>query len=144
MLKYFFEIGTDKTLFDGLAVSKEKALCDEHMGKYPVVFLSFSSIDGLSFETAYNELCRIIRKEASRLRFLSENESIPDVHKVSFDRILNGNHIETDVRGSLKMLCNLLYAYYGQKVILIIDEYDVPLIKSSQHGYYEQMSNFIH
>ena len=144
MLKYFFEIGTDKTLFDGLAVSKEKALCDEHMGKYPVVFLSFSSVDGLSFETAYNELCRIIRKEASRLRFLSENESIPDVHKVSFDRILNGNHIETDVRGSLKMLCNLLYAYYGQKVILIIDEYDVPLIKSSQHGYYERMSNFIH
>ena len=144
MLKYFFEIGTDKTLFDGLAVSKEKALCDEHMGKYPVVFLSFSSVDGLSFETAYNELCRIIRKEASRLRFLSENESIPDVHKVSFDRILNGNHIETDVCGSLKMLCNLLYAYYGQKVILIIDEYDVPLIKSYQHGYYEQMSNFIY
>lgn len=144
MLKYFFEIGTDKTLFDGLAVSKEKALCDEHMGKYPIVFLSLSSVDGLSFEAAYNELCRIIRKEASRLRFLSKNESIPDVHKVSFDRILNGNHIETDVRGSLKMLCNLLYAYYGQKVILIIDEYDVPLIKSSQHGYYEQMSNFIH
>lgn len=113
MLKYFFETGADKTLFDGLAISREKALCDEHMGKYPVVFLSLSNVDGLSFETAYNELCRIIRKEASRLRFLSENENIPDVHKVSFGRILNGNHSETDLCGSLKLLCDLLYVRSG-------------------------------
>ena len=143
MLKCFFEIGTDKTIFDGLAISREKALCDEHMGKYPVVFITLKGVDGLNFETAYGELCKIIRNEVSRLRFLSDSKSIPDDEKESFRNILNGKYSESDIRGSLQMICNLLEKHYGRKVILLIDEYDVPLDKAFQHGYYARMVDLI-
>ena len=143
MLKYFFEIGTDSALFDGLAISREKALCDRHMGKYPVVFLSLKGVDGLNFETAYEEFCKLIRNEAFRLRFLNDSEKITDVEKESFRHILNGDYSEKDIRSSLQTMCNLLEKHYGQKVVLLIDEYDVPLDKAFNHGYYREMVDLI-
>ena len=139
MLKSFFEIGTDKTLFDGLAISEETALCEAYMGKFPVVFVSLKGVDGLTFEDAYGMLRRILRAEISRLSFLMQSERITEDEKYSFERFLNEQDTPDDVRESLKMLSSLLYQHYGQKVILLIDEYDVPLDKAFQHGYYEEM-----
>lgn len=143
MLKYFFETGTDSALFDGLAISREKELCDRHMGKYPVVFLSLKGVDGLNFETAYEEFCKLIRNEAFRLRFLNDSEKITDVEKESFRHILNGDYSEKDIRSSLQTMCSLLEKHYGQKVVLLIDEYDVPLDKAFNHGYYREMVDLI-
>lgn len=143
MLKYFFEIGTNSALFDGLAISREKALCDRHMGKYPVVFLSLKGVDGLNFETAYEEFCKLICSEASRLRFLNDSEKIEDGDKRSFRNILNGDYSEKDIRSSLQTMCSLLEKHYGQKVVLLIDEYDVPLDKAFNHGYYKEMVDLI-
>ena len=143
MLKCFFEIGTDMSLFDGLAVSKEKALCETYMGKYPVVFVSLKGVDGLTFETAYRALCSIIRKEALRLEFLLDSDKLTENEKKSLNRILTGEYDDQDIRDSLQMLCTLLEKHYGQKPILLIDEYDVPLDKAYYHGYYPQMIDLI-
>lgn len=139
MLKFFFEIGTDKTLFDGLAISKETALCETYMGKFPVVFISLKDVDGLTFETAYGMLRRILQAEMSRLCFLEGSQQIPEDNKSALRRFLKEQDTQDDVRESLKMLSSLLYQHYGQKVILLIDEYDVPLDKAFQHGYYREM-----
>ena len=143
MLKCFFEIGTDKSLFDGLAVSKEKALCETYMGKYPVVFVSLKGVDGLTFETAYRALCSIIHREALRLEFLLDSDKLTENEKKSLNRILTGEYDDQDIRDSLQMLCTLLEKHYGQKPILLIDEYDVPLDKAYYHGYYPQMIDLI-
>ena len=143
MLKCFFEIGTDESLFDGLAVSKEKALCETYMGKYPVVFVSLKGVDGLTFETAYRALCSIIRREALRLEFLLDSDKLTENEKKSLNRILTGEYDDQDIRDSLQMLCTLLEKHYGQKPILLIDEYDVPLDKAYYHGYYAQMIDLI-
>ena len=139
MLKSFFEIGTDKTLFDGLAISKETALCGTYMGKFPVVLISLKDVDGLTFETAYGMLRRILQAEMSRLCFLEGSQQIPEDNKSALRRFLKEQDTQDDVRESLKMLSSLLYQHYGQKVILLIDEYDVPLDKAFQHGYYREM-----
>ena len=139
MLKSFFEIGTDKTLFDGLAISEEKELCEAYMGKFPVVFISLKDVDGLTFENAYGKLRDILRAEISRLSFLMQSEQIAEDDKYSFERFLREQDTLDDVQKSLKMLSSLLYQHYGQKVILLIDEYDVPLDKAFQHGYYKEM-----
>ena len=139
MLKSFFEIGTDKTLFDGLAISEEKELCEAYMGKFPVVFVSLKDVDGLIFENAYGKLRDILRAEISRLSFLMQSEQIAEDDKYSFERFLREQDTLDDVQKSLKMLSSLLYQHYGQKVILLIDEYDVPLDKAFQHGYYKEM-----
>ena len=139
MLKSFFEIGTDKTLFDGLAISEEKELCEANMGKFPVVFVSLKDVDGLTFENAYGKLRDILRAEISRLSFLMQSEQIAEDDKYSFERFLREQDTPDDVQKSLKMLSSLLYQHYGQKVILLIDEYDVPLDKAFQHGYYKEM-----
>ena len=143
MLKCFFEIGTDERLFDGLAVSKEKELCETYMGKYSVVFVSLKGVDGLTFETAYRALCSIIRKEALRLEFLLDSDKLTENEKKSLNRILTGEYDDQDIRDSLQMLCALLEKHYGQKPILLIDEYDVPLDKAYYHGYYPQMIDLI-
>lgn len=143
MLKNFFEIGADKALFDGLTISKETVLCERYMGKYPVIFISLKGVDGLTFEDAYGMLRRIIREEASRLRLLLSSERIAEDDKRALARILEERDTHDDVRDSLKMLSSLLYKHYGQKVILLIDEYDVPLDKAFQHGYYEEMVSLI-
>ena len=139
MLKSFFEIGTDKTLFDGLAISEEKELCEAYMGKFPVVFVSLKGVDGLTFEDAYGMLRRILRAEISRLSFLMQSERIAEDDKYSFERFLREQDTPEDVQESLKMLSSLLYQHSGQKVVLLIDEYDVPLDKAFQHGYYKEM-----
>ena len=143
MLKCFFEIGTDKSLFDGLRVSEEKALCETYMGKYPVVFVSLKGVDGLTFEDAYRRLRGIIREEALRLSFLKYSEELDADDLRSFLRILSEEDTSADMVSSLRMLCSLLEKHYGQKPILLIDEYDVPLDKAYYHGYYAQMIDLI-
>lgn len=144
MLKSFFEIGTDKTLFDGLAISKETALCEAYMGKFPVVFVSLKDVDGLTFEDARNHLVEIIGNEAERFSFLLDSDKLSSNEKEKYRTLLkleNGQYaMETSVlTGSLRMLCLLLNRYYEQNVVLLIDEYDVPLDKAFQHGYYREM-----
>ena len=139
MLKSFFEIGADRTLFDGLAISRETTLCEAYVGKFPVVFVSLKGVDGLTFEDAYGMLRRILRSEVFRLSFLAESKKVLDKEKAAFERFLNEQDTLDDVQESLKMLSSLLYQHYGQKTILLIDEYDVPLDKAFQHGYYKEM-----
>ena len=143
MLKSFFEIGTDASLFEGLAVSKEKALCETYMGKYPVVFVSLKGVDGLTFDMAYQSLCRILVDEATRLGFLQESDRLAASERAFIGRIVDEQYSEIDIRSCLKMLCTLLEKHYGQKPILLIDEYDVPLDKAYQRGYYPQMIDLI-
>ena len=139
MLKSFFEIGSNRTLFDGLAISRETALCEAYMGRFPVVFVSLKGVDGLTFDEAYGMLRRILRSEFSRLGFLKQSERIAEDDKRPFERFLKEQDTMDDVQESLKMLSSLLYQHYGQKTILLIDEYDVPLDKAFQHGYYKEM-----
>ena len=143
MLKCFFEIGGDKSIFEGLAVSKEKELCDAYMGKYPVVFVTLKGVDGLNFETAYELLRRIIFEEVSRLQFLVYSPRISDTDREQLRVLLKRKDTRADIAGSLKLLCALLEKHYGQKSILLIDEYDVPLDKAYAHGYYDQMIDLI-
>ena len=139
MLKSFFEIGADRTLFDGLAISRETVLCEAYMGRFPVVFVSLKGVDGLTFEDAYGMLRRVLRSEVFRLSFLAESKKVLDKEKAAFERFLNEQDTMDDVQESLKMLSSLLYQHYGQKTIFLIDEYDVPLDKAFQHGYYKEM-----
>ena len=139
MMKSFFEVGGDKSVFDGLAISREKALCETYMGKFPVVFLSLKGVDGLTFENAYGMLRLLLRTEMLRMDFLKDSPRIPEKEKNSFMRFLNEQDTRDDVLDSLKMLSSLLFQHYGQKVVLLIDEYDVPLDKAFQHGYYREM-----
>ena len=139
MMKSFLEVGGDKSVFDGLAISREKALCETYMGKFPVVFLSLKGVDGLTFDLAYQALCGIVVEEFSRLRFLAASDKLAADEKQYFKKILNGKYEEADIIGSLKKLSCLLEKHYGQKVVLLIDEYDVPLDKAFQHGYYREM-----
>ena len=143
MFKSFFEIGGDKSIFDGLVVSNDKVICDRFMGQYPVVFISLKGVDGLDFKTAYEALCQIIVDEAARLRFLVDSDKIADDEKKFLEKLINERYDASDIRKSLQMLCRLLEKHYGQKTILIIDEYDVPLDKAFHHGYYAQMIDII-
>ena len=142
MLKCFFEIGADKTLFDGLAISKETALCEECMGKFPVVFISLKDVDGLTFKEAYGKLHEIIQKEIRRLYFLTESSKLSEMDKQAFNKLASTDE-KVEIQKSLALLTELLYKHYGQKTILLIDEYDVPLDKAFQHGYYKETASLI-
>ena len=137
MLKSFFEIGADKTLFDGLLISQETALCEAYMGKFPVIFISLKGVDGLTFEDAYGMLRRIIRAEVSHHQYLRDSERISREEKEAFEEIFGAK--AEDIEDSLRLLSQLLYQHYGQKTVLLIDEYDVPLDKAFHHGYYREM-----
>ena len=139
MLKSFFEIGTDRSLFEGLEISKETALCEAYMGKYPVVFISLKDVDGLTYQDAYEQLRRIIRAEVSRLEYLLASDRVSEGDKQPMRLIYERQETEADIVDSLKMLSSLLYRHYGQKAVLLIDEYDVPLDKAFHHGYYREM-----
>ena len=141
MLKSFFEIGTDKTLFDGLYISGNKELCDEHMGKYPVIFLSFKGVDGLDFTTARRMLCAILKDELDRHYYLKTSDVLTDEDRILFTKMLHGQ--DDNIEDSIRMLSKLLYKHYGQKVVILIDEYDVPLDKAFQNGYYKEMVSLI-
>ena len=143
MLKSFFEIGTDKSLFDGLAISNEKDLCEKYMGKYPVVFISLKEVDGATFESAYNQLRTVICDEALRLDVLANSNKLNEDDLLPYRKIRKMQGEVADIKNSLKMFCRLLEKHYGQKVILLIDEYDVPLDKAYTNGYYSQMIEVI-
>ena len=141
MLKSFFEIGTDKTLFDGLYISDNKELCDDHMGKYPVIFLSLKGVEGLEFSSAKRMLCTIIEREIDRHYYLKTSDVLTDEDRTLFTKMLHGQ--DDNIEDRIRMLSQLLYKHYGQKVVILIDEYDVPLDKAFQNGYYKEMVSLI-
>jgi hypothetical protein len=148
MLKSFFEIGTDKTVFDGLKIADCKSLCDEHMGQYPVISISLKDVDGLDFRSAVIKLNRIVGNEARRFRFLTESDKLTEDEKNQYSALLkieNGvfSMSRDIVESSLQTLCDLLYRHYGRKAVVLIDEYDVPLDKAFQNGYYNEMVSLI-
>ena len=142
MLRYFFEIGTDESLFDGLYIKNNKKICEEYMGKFPVIFISLKNVEGLDFETALYRFVEIIGREAERFYFLSVNEK--ERYKTLI-RLDNGRYsMDVNILASaLRLLSELLYKHYGKKTIIIIDEYDVPLDKAFQNGYYREMVSLI-
>ena len=144
MLRYFFEIGTDKTLFEGLHISQRSDLCEEYMGKFPVVSLTLKGVDGLTFERAKNKLLKYIALEAERFNFLKNSDKLTDNEKQRYGaliRMQDGKYVmdEDTLESALQTLSELLYRHYGQKVIILIDEYDVPLDKAYQNDYYREM-----
>ena len=141
MLRSFFEIGTDKSLFDGLYISQNKALCDEHMGKYPVIFLTLKGVEGLTFADAKMMLKSILSTEMDRHYYLKTSEALTDEDKAYFVKMLTGT--DENINDSLRRLSQLLYKHYGKKVVILIDEYDVPLDKAYQNGYYHEMVSLI-
>ena len=137
MLKSFFEIGTDSSLFEGLYISNNTELCNEYMGKYPVIFLSLKGVDGLTFSKSKEMLSEIIKEEADRHYYLKNSEKLTQEDRISFQSILTGT--DENIENSLKTLSRFLYKHYDRKTIIIIDEYDVPLDKAFQNGYYKEM-----
>ena len=148
MLKNFFEIGTDKSLFDGLYISGNKVLCFEHMGKYPVIFLSFKGVEGLTYDEAFDAFVRVIGKEISRVSFLADSDKLTMLEREQYKGLTiieDGSFVfsKDKLISSLQLLSQLLYKHYGQKVVILIDEYDVPLDKAFQNGYYKEMVSLI-
>ena len=142
MLRYFFDIETDKTLFDGLYISQNKQLCEEYMGKFPVIFLSLKGVDGLTFSEARFCLAELIESEARRFKFLMHSDKLDADDKAMYRDLLSLHGADVaaiSLRFALKKLSELLYKHYGQKTLILIDEYDVPLDKAFQHGYYREM-----
>ena len=143
MLEYFFSLDGDKSIFDGLEISKEASLCKEYMGKYPVVSISLKGIDARSYETAYQMAVRVIIEAAAKFYFLLDSEKLNDHDKADYKDLLDKNMNEGMLGSSLKLLSGMLEKHYGAKVILLIDEYDVPLAKAHANGYYDQMISLI-
>ena len=151
MMKSFFEIGSDPALFEGLKIMQEKDLCERYMGNFPVISISLKSVGGLNFKAASAALKNIIGKEAMRFQFLLESERLSEAEKNSYKRLIKvGTTSEaiydiTDATliDSMQTLSQLLEKHYGQKVILLIDEYDIPLDKAFQRGYYDEMVSLI-
>lgn len=148
MLHRFFEIGADRSLFDGLNIMLRKDLCNEYFGQFPVIFLTLKGVDGLSFEKATQKLINLIAWEAERFRFLQDSDNLTENEKeryLALIRMDNGKYsMDEDIlESSLQTLSELLFRHYGQKVIILIDEYDVPLDKAYQNGYYREMVSLI-
>ena len=148
MLKAFFETGADESLFDGLYIAQNKALCEEHMGKYPVIFLSLKSVEGLKYEDAIYRITELIGIEAERFGFLEDSEYLSENEKKRYKAIIalkDGTNAmdEKVLVSSLQILSQLLYKHFGQKTVILIDEYDVPLDKAFQNGYYNEMVSLI-
>ena len=139
MLKYFFEIGSDPALFEGLEISKEKQLCEEYMGKFPVISISLKGINAECYETARAMAVKTINEEASRFQYLLDDECLTQDEKETFSMLLKRNMDDAALFGSLRDLSRLLQKHHGRKVVLLIDEYDVPLAKAFEQGYYDQM-----
>ncbi len=148
MLKSFFDIGTDETLFDGLYISGNKELCDEYMGKYPVIFLSLKGVEGLTYEEAFEAFVRIMGKEVNRVSFLADSDKLTQIEREQYKglTIMKNGRLAFDKEkliSSLQLLSQLLYKHYGKKTVILIDEYDVPLDKAFQNGYYNEMVSLI-
>lgn len=144
MLKSFFEIGTDSSLFEGLEITKEAELCRQYMGRYPVISISLKDVEGLDFQTAYGCLGMLLSEEAERYGFILESDKLTVSEKKKFRQLMNGDFEKKEfLQGSLKTMTRILCKYYGQPVIVLIDEYDVPLDKAYQNHYYTQMVQLI-
>ena len=148
MLRSFFEMGSDASLFDGLYIAENKALCEEYMGKYPVIFLSLKSVEGLNFEDARYRMIELISIEAERFGFLADSEHLSENERERYKAMIslhNGTNAmdEKVLISSLRMLSQLLYKHFGKKTVILIDEYDVPLDKAFQNGFYQEMVSLI-
>ncbi|MCD7840908.1 MAG: AAA family ATPase, partial [Lachnospiraceae bacterium] len=151
MLKAFLEIGCDKSLFEGLEISKETQLCEKYMGQFPVIFISLKTVHGNNYEFAKNELCTVIAKEALRFQFILASEKLTDRDKKLYNQLVKADDSlkgtfamsESTITSSLNTLSMLLEKYYGRKVIILIDEYDVPLAKANERKYYDEMIDLI-
>lgn len=145
MLRHFFGIGADPALFEGLAIAQETVLCEQYLGKYPVIFISLKDVEGLNFASAQKRLIRKIGTEAERFAFILDGDQLSANEKEKYRSLIameEGSYSMTEdmLSASLALLSALLSKYYGQKTILLIDEYDVPLDKAFLHGYYDEMA----
>nr|WP_302140167.1 AAA family ATPase [uncultured Schaedlerella sp.] len=143
MLEQFFSMNGDKSIFDGLAISKESALCEEYMGKYPVVSISLKGMDGFHYEMAFRMGARAVRRAASKVQYLLESDALSESDKLEYQSLLDSNMDEATFCDSLRILSEMLEKHHNSKVILLIDEYDVPLAKAHANGYYDQMISLI-
>lgn len=148
MLRYFFEIGADASLFDGLQIAKNKKLCEEYQGKYPVIFLSFKNVEGLTFADAQYRLAELIAGEAECFAFLAQSDKLTENERSLYCGLTAVREGRYALAGevlvsALQLLSKLLSKHYGQKTIILLDEYDVPLDKAFQNGYYKEMVSLI-
>ncbi len=151
MLQYFFEYGCDPMLFNGLQIMQDKEICKKYMGKFPVVSVSLKDVDANCYKTARGLLCVIIGREATKFQFLMESDKLTSQEKARYQKLINAGKLDEPdfpmpdevLISSLRTLTELLYKHYGEQVILLIDEYDVPLDKAQQSGYYDDMVTLI-
>ena len=143
MLKSFFSIHSDQTLFEGLKVTEETELCEKYMGKFPVIFISLKGIEALTYEDAFHAAVQTINRAASEVDYLEKSNVLSDADKGLFKELLNSEMSAPAFMGSLLTLSRLLTKHHGMKTVILIDEYDVPLAKAFEHGYYEQMVSLI-
>ena len=139
MLQSFFEIGKDKTLFDGLRISDNQELCEKYQGKFPVVSVSLKGINGATYEEARRFLIKIINEEARRLSVLSDSTELDETDHELLTQLKKKEMTNDSLVYSIRELTELLEKHYGRKVIVLIDEYDVPLAKANENGYYDEM-----
>lgn len=143
MFQYFFELGQDSTLFDGLDIAKDRKLCEQYQGKFPVISITLKGVRETTFKNARAMLVNLINMESRRFIYLLDSEVLNDYDKEAFKALLDQDMFENTLNNSLLILTQLLEKHHSQKVILLIDEYDVPLDKSYQFGYYDEMVNLI-
>ena len=151
MLQYFFEYGCDPMLFNGLQIMQDKEICKKYMGKFPVVSVSLKDVDANCYKTARGLLCVIIGREATKFQFLMESDKLTSQEKARYQKLINAGKLDEPdfpmpdevLISSLRTLTELLYKHYGEQAILLIDEYDVPLDKAQQSGYYDDMVTLI-
>ena len=139
MLEHFFSIEREQSIFEGLEISKDTKLCEAYMGKYPVISISLKGINAATYEDAFDFAVRIMKKVARNVQFLLGSDALSDYDKLEYKELLSNNMSEAAFCGGLKILSELLEKHYGAKVVLLIDEYDVPLAKAFENGYYDQM-----
>ena len=139
MLKNFFEIGTDAALFEGLHISKNTQMCEKYMGKYPVIAVSLKGVDAATYEEAFDQLVDIMNNSAAEFSFLQNSDSLTDYEKERFIKLLDDQMNQKIMGSSMLWLTKLLEKHYNKKVVVLIDEYDVPLAKSHENGYYDKM-----
>ena len=139
MLKSFFEIGTDEHLFEGLYIAQQKEICEKYMGKYPVVSISLKGVNAENYEDAKALLRKVINEEARRLQFLMDSERLTATDKELYRQMLSIQMEEETIVYSIREMTELLCKHYQKRVIVLIDEYDVPLAKANERNYYDQM-----